>query len=287
MGLDIKGTRGLLYANQNGANFSRTAMIGRQELHLNVAALARNLRDFGFSAAAKDAARLLSEERGYAEPFLRVLGASEIVSFDASDFEGASCIHDFNLPIDKTFSASFTVVLECGSLEHIFNFPQAISNCMEMVQVGGTFIGITPANNFLGHGFYQFSPEVFFRIFSPDNGFELSRILAFESGRDEWYEVMDPRVIGERVTLINRRETYLLVIAKRTALVPIFANSFQQSDYSAQWRNGQARRTPPRSATGWRSHVPARIVLSLQALHRWFPPRGGFNTRYFKKVRIP
>jgi hypothetical protein len=287
MGLDIKGTRALLYAKKEGTDFSRTAMIGRQELHLNVAALALNLRDFGFAAAAKDAAHLLSEERGYAEPFLRVLGASEIVSFDASDFEGASCIHDFNQPIDRNFFESFTVVLECGSLEHIFNFPQAISNCMEMVKVGGTFVGITPTNNFLGHGFYQFSPELFFRIFSPNNGFELRQMLAYESGRDEWYDVMDPGVIGERVTLINRRETYLLVIAKRTAAVPIFANGIQQSDYSAQWRKGQARHASPRSVAGWRSHVPARLILSLQALHRWFPPRGGFNARYFKKVRIP
>jgi hypothetical protein len=262
-------------------------MIGRQELHLNVAALARNLRDFGFAAAGKNAAQVLSEERGYTEPFLRLLGANEIISFDASDFEGASCIHDFNLPIDKKFSESFTVVLECGSLEHIFNFPQAISNCMEMIKVGGTFIGITPTNNFLGHGFYQFSPEVFFRIFSRDNGFELRRMLAYESDGHKWYDVMDPNVIGERVTLINRRETYLLVIAQRTAAVPIFANGIQQSDYSAQWRKGQARHASPRSTAGWRSLVPARLVLSLQALRHWFPPRGGFSTRYFKEVRIP
>ena len=288
MGLDVNGTRALLHARKQGVDFSRTAMIGRQGLHLNVAALARNLRDFGFEAAAKHAARLLSADRGYAEPFLRLLGATEIVSFDASDFEGASYIHDFNLPIDKKFSNGFTVVLDCGSLEHIFNFPQGISNCMEMVKVGGSFVGITPANNFLGHGFYQFSPEVFFRVFSPGNGFVLRQMLAFESMSSKWYEVIDPETIGERVTLINRRETYLLVIAQKMAAVPIFANGVQQSDYSAQWRAGQnTGHSPPRSVAGWRSLVPAPLVLAVQALRRWFPPSGGFRKRYFRRVRIP
>ena len=65
----------------------------------------------------------------------------------------------------------YTLVIDGGCLEHIFNFPVAIKNCMEMLQEGGHFIGITPANNLMGHGFYQFSPELYFRIFSKENGF--------------------------------------------------------------------------------------------------------------------
>jgi hypothetical protein len=288
MGLDINGTRALLYARKQGVDFSRTATIGRQNLYLNVATLTRNLRDFGFETSAKESAHLLSAEKGYAEPFLRLLGAAEIVSFDASDFEGATYIHDFNLPLDKKFSRRFSVVLDGGSLEHIFNFPQAIANCMEMADVGGHFVGITPTNNFLGHGFYQFSPELFFRIFSPRNGFALRQVLAFESPSTTWYEVVDPDALGQRVTLINRRETYLLIIAQKTAEMPIFAGGVQQSFYSAQW---QLRRpvghSPTRSVAGWRSVVPAPFVLAVQAVRHWLPPRSGFDKRYFRKVSIP
>ena len=288
MGLDINGTRALLYARKQGVDFSHTAMIGRQNLHLNVATLARNLRDFGFETSAKESARMLSAEKGYAEPFLRLLGAGEIVSFDASDFEGATYIHDFNLPLDKKFSRRFSVVLDGGSLEHIFNFPQAIANCMEMTDVGGHFVGITPTNNFLGHGFYQFSPELFFRIFSPRNGFALRQILAFESPSTTWYEVVDPDALGQRVTLINRRETYLLIIAQKTAEMPIFAGGVQQSFYSAQWQLGRpVGHSPTRSIAGWRSLVPAPFVLAVQAIRRWLPPRSGFDKRYFRRVSIP
>ena len=288
MGLDINGTRALLFARKQGVDFSRTAMIGRQNLHLNVATLTRNLQDFGFAASSKESARLLSAEKGFAEPFLRLLGAADIVSFDASDFEGATHIHDFNLPLDKKFFRQFTVVLDGGSLEHIFNFPQAISNCMEMLDIGGHFLGITPTNNFLGHGFYQFSPELFFRIFSPPNGFALRHILAFESPSTTWYEVVDPDALGQRVSLINRRETYLLVIAQKTAEAPIFAGGVQQSFYSAQWQVGRpVGYSPTRSVAGWRSYVPAPLVLSVQALRRWLPPRSGFDKKYFRKVTIP
>jgi hypothetical protein len=288
MGLDANGTRAVLYARKRGVDFSRTAMIGRQNLHLNVPTLTRNLRDFGLEASAKESVRMLTAEKGYAEPFLRLLGASEIVSFDVSDFEGATYIHDFNLPLDKKFSRRFSVVLDSGSLEHIFNFPQAIANCMEMVDVGGHFIGITPTNNFLGHGFYQFSPELFFRVFSPRNGFAVPQILAFESFGTTWYEVVDPDALGQRVSLINRRETYLVIIAQKTAEMPLFADGVQQSFYSAQWQLGQpVGQLQTRTVAGWRSLVPAPLVLAVQAVRRWLPPRSGFDKRYFRKVSIP
>jgi hypothetical protein len=288
MGLDADGTRALLYARKQGVDFSRTAMLGRQGLHLNVPTLTRNLRDFGLQASAKESVRMLSAEKGYAEPFLRLLGASEIVSFDVSGFEGATYIHDFNLPLDKKFSRRFSVVLDSGSLEHIFNFPQAIANCMEMVHVGGHFVGITPTNNFLGHGFYQFSPELFFRVFSPSNGFALRQILAFESLGTTWYEVVDPDALGQRVSLINRHETYLLIIAQKTAERPLFADGVQQSFYSAQWQLGRpVGHWLTRSIAGWRSLVPGPLVVAVQAVRRRLPPRRGFDKKYFRKVSVP
>lgn len=290
MGLDIDGTRFLLYARQQGVDFSRTAMIGRQCLNLSAAVLQRNLEEFGFTTTTPACQRLITAENGYAEPFLRLLGAAEIVSFDASDYEKAGCIHDFNLPLDKKFFGRFSVVLDGGTLEHIFNFPQAISNCMHMVEPGGHFLGITPANNFVGHGFYQFSPEVFFRIFSPANGFAMRQMLAFESPSTNWYEVADPEAVGQRVTLINRCETYLLVIAQKTATVPIFASPIQQSDYRAQWQLGQrVGPSPPRSVAGWRSLLPAPFKWLVRAARGWIRARArfGFDGRYFRKLRVP
>jgi len=51
-GLNIDGTRFLLHAHKLGVDFSHTCMIGRQGLHLTVAELESNLKDFGFDASS-------------------------------------------------------------------------------------------------------------------------------------------------------------------------------------------------------------------------------------------
>ena len=55
------------------------------------------------------AAQLL--EKGYAEPFLDLLGAKTVTSFDASDYEGASVVHDLNQLIPDEHKNRFSVVL--------------------------------------------------------------------------------------------------------------------------------------------------------------------------------
>ena len=59
-----------------------------------------------------------------------------------------------NEAIPDSLKGKFSCVLDGGTLEHVFNFPQAIKNAMEIVAIGGHFLGVVPANNFSGHGFY-------------------------------------------------------------------------------------------------------------------------------------
>ncbi len=82
------------------------------------------------------------------------------MSLDCSDYEHCDIVHDMNRPIDPSHHGTFDVVIDGGSLEHIFNFPVAVANCMNLVKVGGSVFIFTPANNHMGHGFYQFSPDV-------------------------------------------------------------------------------------------------------------------------------
>lgn len=307
MGLDINGTKFLLYAKSLGVSFARTAMIGRQGLLLNPDSLQKNLRDFGYSLTLPEVEQLFTESHRYAEPLLKLLGAGEISSFDASDFEGATYIADFNEPVLPSFQNKFSVVLDGGTLEHVFNFPVAIKNCMEMVQPGGHFLGITPANNFFGHGFYQFSPELFFRIFQPINGFKLLQLIALEdSPVSEWFAVADPDQVKKRVTLVNTSPSYLLIIAQKVASIPIFAAPTQQSDYTAGWEAKAARkRSSPPLATVMNSE--GRIPPALRALYdlapnvlktlyrrvRYSPRRGRryrvayYNPQFFRRISVP
>ena len=72
------------------------------------------------------------------------------------------------------------MVVDGGTLEHVFDYPTALRNAMRMVRVGGHLILNAPVNNFPGHGFYQISPELFFRVLSPQFGFRVHDAVLME-----------------------------------------------------------------------------------------------------------
>jgi SAM-dependent methyltransferase len=171
---------------------------------------------------------------------------------DISDYESARLIHDLNRPVPAELHERFDVVIEAGSLEHIFNFPVAVGNLMRMLKVGGFMYLTVPANNLCGHGFYQFSPELMFRVFTPDNGFELKGVKIAQArfpGTElapvrRVYEVADPVRVGSRVGLLSSRPAMLMVEACKTSGVEPFRPPPQQSDYVAAWaRKGAAAAT--------------------------------------------
>jgi SAM-dependent methyltransferase len=218
----------------------------------------------------------MTEENGFAEPLLRLLGAEQICSIDASSYEHASVVHDLNQPIPDALKDAFSVVIDAGTLEHVFNFPTAIRNCMEMVRVGGHLLLMTPANNFMGHGFYQFSPELFFRVCSGENGFEIMKAILCEVDAEApWYEVVDPARAQRRVELVNCRPAYLLVLARRVRRVPILAVTPQQSDYTALWQApGGKADTGPAAAPAFAARVLRALGRRLAAAYRRVEPSG-------------
>lgn len=269
-------------------------MIGRQGLYVDRPTTERLLAEFGHPVRGTDLDSVF--EDGFCEGLLRLLGAKVTDSFDASNFESATFVHDMNQPIGEEFKGRYSVVLDGGTLEHVFNFPTAIRNCMEMVRPGGHFLGITPANNWFGHGFYQFSPELYFRVLSPENGFRVEHMIAFEEvERPIWHRVSDPSEVGDRVTLQNDQPVYLLIIARRIDVRPIFQSTPQQSDYIPRWSGEEtaepvevpaapplARPLPIRLA---KMVVPSPVRRSLRTMLERPPRRKlGFDPRFFRRM---
>lgn len=281
MGFDVNGITFLLAARAAGVSFVRTAMIGRQSLHITATHLNDRLRRFGVTKS-RDARTLLTADQGYSEPLLKLIGAQSVTSFDASSYEGASVVHDMNQPIAHEHHDRYSVVIDGGSLEHVFNFPQAMRNCMMMIAPGGHFLGIAPANNLLGHGFYQFSPELFYRVLSAENGFAVERMYVVEYAPDaSWMSVRDPAVVKKRVTLTNAFPTYLMVQARRMDGSMPLMQTPQQSDYVAQWSGAT---TPPRDSrrrvdVHWRLKKLARQVTLGSR-------RTKFNPEFFQAVSL-
>lgn len=242
MGLDINGVQFLIDARQRGVALGEVLTLGRQDLNVFPRKMVEVLTAHGFPAAAFQS----DDKVLYAEPCLLSLGASKIQSIDASPFEGATFVHDLNEPIGPELKERFDLVFDGGTLEHVFNFPVALQNCMEMVKPGGHIMFHTGTNNWCGHGFYQFSPELFYRALSPENGFEVVRMILHRVGPyGPWYEVADPNAIRSRVELVTATPVQLLVLARRLRVTPIFARAPQQSDYTARWEPAKPGDQPP------------------------------------------
>jgi len=180
-------------------------------------------------------ARLLATSTEYSEEFFALLGAKEIFSIDVSDFEGATILHDMNQPLPHSLISSFDVVLDGGTLEHIFDLPTALRNATQMVRPNGRFISLTQANNFCGHGFYQFSPELFYRFLCSKNGFTTEYCILWEDIPGSlFYRIPDPDVARTRINLTSEFGLNMTVQAKRTGEM---SETFvpQQSDYVRMW----------------------------------------------------
>ncbi len=267
MGLGPQSVKFLCAAKSMGVDFTDTAMIGRQSFRPDPATLERVFSVLGIAGDADQFLR----ENPYSEPFFTLLGAKRIVSVDASAYEGATDLHDMNLPIADRLRRRFSAIHDGGTLEHVFNIPQALKNCMEMVRPGGHFTQVNMANNFMGHGFWQLSPELIYRAFSAANGYQVEVVLLHEAvPGGAWYLVRDPAEVRRRVVLCNRVPTLMMTVARRVAVVEIFASPPQQSDYVVAWDRGAASRRRRGQLRDWLRRTmprPVRQTLS-SALER-------------------
>ena len=142
------------YASQEGVDFAAPDQI---RVHSS--------RTF---ATSEDLSRL-SAKFLHPETMLKSLGIEGYYDIDKYNSDGACIIHDLNEPIPDTLVNKFGLVIDGGTVEHVFNIPQTLKSIVKMLRLGGCVVHI---NSFtINHGFYAFSPIVFFDYYSA-NGFD-------------------------------------------------------------------------------------------------------------------
>ena len=253
MGIIFSNAVLLAQARQAGVRFDRTLTIGHLNQYLSQQQIQRLADRFGAHLDSRELATQVYVEK----LFQQLLGAHQISSLDCSEFEQCDIVHDLNYPVESIWRQQFDVVIDGGSLEHVFNFPVAIANCMNMVKPGGSLFVFTMANNHMGHGFYQFSPELFYRILHPDNGFQIKNLILEQhdypgaelSAHTRCFSVVDPAKVGTRVGLVSKSPVMMMAHAVRTEIKPIFSQYPIQSDYSAR-HSGQSKLAESREGPG-------------------------------------
>lgn len=114
--------------------------------------------------------------------FFRSLGFEEVVSSDVCGYEGADVLFDLNEELPDELAERFDVVFDGGTLHHVFDLPQALSNVHRALKVGGrAVIGMAASSNHLDHGFYMFSPTLFHDYFTANRyRLECEKFFEFE-----------------------------------------------------------------------------------------------------------
>jgi len=197
-----------------------------------------------------------------ARAFFHALGGLEALALDHSDYEQAEIIWDLNRPLPAELEGRFGLVLDGGTLEHVFDTRVALANVARMLAPGGRVLHTNPTTNYAAHGFYQFSPTFYYDWYAA-NGFTGLRALLVE--QPPWSATGH----GWRHWEWNPRRPYTLVRSKRLLMTYFVAEKGAGATHDRIPQQGDFTRTDDESrthydkgATGWR----ARLVRAL-------PPR--------------
>lgn len=269
MGLDNSSIRYHFHLKQTGASFERVAMLGRQQLFgVTRNDLVRSAGKFGFKMTLKEADDILKFDNGYAEGFYKWLGATVVDSFDASNYESATQIWDMNGPLPESHRGGYDFVFDGGTLEHVFNYPSALREALTLPASGGIFFSATPSDSYLGHGFYQFGPDLAFEVLTARNGYRnLGVYLVEQHANPVFYQIAPPESGRGRTLVSTSNPTQMLWCGERISEVPGFLTAYQP-DYSSAWISAESPessrihplRTIALSVSGW---IPGRLRIAL------------------------
>jgi len=271
MGFNSTAIRFFLASKPFIPEMTNTLTLGRQSFTPTLWMLGRLKREKLIST---------SKRLTYADDFFRCSGVKRLDCLDFSAYEGANILHDLGDPIPSELHAKYDLVIDAGTLEHVPDFLSALKNTMAMVKVGGTLMIIAPANNFLGHGCYQLSPEIFHRVLSMDQGFKIKVSYLHEDGPfgGRWRNVQDSKVVNTRVSINTKRATFICILAARVSLKKGVVGN--QSDYENLWNE-----TPNISKLGsayLRSPYFLQRIAYLLVLKRMYAKR---SKKTIQKIR--
>jgi len=251
MGIDAAFAVKLIEALPRVTGKSTGLMLGRQRLRVQPGGrrvFRRALRHAGLPPDYTE----YQQDDGYAETFLHKIGYPVMQSLDYSDFEGADYTHDLNKPIPAKLAGRFDVIIDGGTVEHVYDTPAALDNIYAMLAPGGVFISINGMTGWPGHGFYQFSPELAWRYWQDVRQCNVARCEALSIDPNTAPVVVtDTGRGGSRfrgANLTGRWYLYYVAVKPETPAAAKAGGAALQGDYQVRWQGVGATTGTPESA---------------------------------------
>lgn len=167
----------------------RVLFLGYPDIYFSYESFLRMAQSANTPIAQRESAELDPKfaGKGYcsARAVFSALGVDSIASLDVSDFESADFIFDLNSDaLSPELAGQFDIVIDHGTIEHVFHLPNCLKNIHAMLKSGGRVIHSAPGNNMFDHGFYQFSPTLFADFYST-NDWRIERQLVIQFTKEQ------------------------------------------------------------------------------------------------------
>lgn len=175
------------------------------------------------------------------------LGFDEVVRMDVSDYESSDLIFDLNeSQTPPSLLNRFDLVLDSGTLEHVFDFAAGLRHCVRMVRPKGRVIHLTPSSNCVEHGFYSVSPTLYSDFYSA-SGFTIDRVwlceIPLDLPRGTW-NVFDYANSPERfISLGQLSDKIWFTYSVATASQSVSPQIPQQWIYTKTWSEAESAQT--------------------------------------------
>lgn len=146
-----------------------------------------------------------------------MLGSKSVLSSDASKYENPDLIIDLNKKLNRRLYNKFDNIVDIGTLEHIFDTKTTLENYVKMLKKGGYLLIAVPSSNMIDHGFYSFSPTLFFDYFS-SNGFDILSSYLRESSPfiyEYKSKVYEYKNLGMEIPFLSDRAVEFIILMKK------------------------------------------------------------------------
>ncbi len=146
-----------------------------------------------------------------------MLGSKSVLASDASKYENPDLIINLNKKLSRNLHNKFENIVDIGTLEHIFDTKTTLENYVKMLKKGGYLLIAVPSSNMIDHGFYCFSPTLFFDYFSL-NGFDILSSYLRESSpfiyeyKSKIYEYKN---LGMEIPFLSDRAVEFIILMKK------------------------------------------------------------------------
>jgi hypothetical protein len=168
MGLTAPSLKFILLLNKKYKFKGPLLTYGNQDIYTNIKTIKKWTKEYKlppisskkyYKSTSLDLEQINPEAKNFvhAKTFFRQIGIRESDYYDVDkfDFDKPKIIHDLEKPFGKKYNNFFNLIIDSGTLEHIFDIKSVMANTVKITKLGGYVLHMIPANNFLNHGFYQ------------------------------------------------------------------------------------------------------------------------------------